>query len=282
MLTHVLNGLAYGGLLYLVSVGLVLLFGLRRVVNFAHGGLFMLGAYVSYTVSRYVGFWAGMFCSILALAVVGAMLDKLVFRPLAEEDPIATVLVTFGVLLVLEDLVRTVWGKGMISVQPPEGLDGVLSIAGEAYPAYRLAIVVLAVLVAAALTLWLRYSRLGLYVRASSKDPVTTGIQGVDTERLSAIVVAIGTGLAGLSGTVAAPLLTLTPNMGGAILVQSFIVVVVGGLTSFSGALAAALLIGQLHNLGVVFVPEAASMLPFLLMVMVIVFRPSGLAGGSP
>jgi len=281
MLTHVLNGFAYGGLLFLVTVGLVFLFGLRRIVNFAHGGLFMIGAYVGYSVTQAAGFWAGVVCSTLVLAAVGILLDRIVFRPLAEEDPIATVLVTFGLLIVLEDVARTVWGKGMLALEPPAGLAGVMSIADSAYPTYRLALVALALAVAGTLSLWLRFSRTGLYVRALSADPLTTGMQGVNTERLSATVVAIGTGLAGLSGTVAAPLLTISPNMGSSILVQSFIVVVVGGLSSFSGAFIAAMVVGQLHNFGLVYVPWAASMLPFLLMIIVLIARPNTLSGAS-
>ncbi|MDA8253961.1 MAG: branched-chain amino acid ABC transporter permease, partial [Rhodospirillales bacterium] len=132
-------------------------------------------------------------------------------------------------------------------------------------------------LVAVSLSLWLRSTRIGLYVRASSVDPVTTAMQGVDTERLSATVVAIGTGLAGLSGTIAAPLLALSPTMGSYILIDSFVVVVTGGLSSFTGAFIAAMLIGQVHNLGVVFVPQAASMIPLVLMVLVLLWRPAGL-----
>lgn len=281
MLTHLLNGLAYSGLLYVISVGLVLIFGLRRVVNFAHGGLFMIGAYAGYSAAQIGGFWWGLVFSVTVMSIAGVLLDRFVFRPLRDEDPITTVLVTFGLLLVLEDAARTVWGKGMLALQPPTSLAGTLSIGDFSYPVYRLALIVLAILVAGGLGLWLSTSRDGLYVRACSTDPLTTGMQGVDTERLSAKVVAIGTGLAGLSGTVAAPLLALSPTMGSSILVESFIVVVVGGLSSFSGALIAALLIGQLHNFGVVYVPWAASMLPFVLMVAVLIIRPGGLASGA-
>lgn len=277
MLIQVLNGFVYGGLLYILSVGLVLIFGLRRVVNFAHGSLFMLGAYVGYTVATVAGFWAGLVVSVAVLSVLGVLLDRLVFRPLQSEDPIVTMLVTFGLMLVLQDLVRTVWGKDFLTLAPPPSLAGVVALTGSSFPVYRLAVIGVAVLVAIGLSLWLRSSRVGLYVRASSADPVTTGMQGVDTERLSALVVAVGAGLAGLSGTIAAPLLTLSPSMGSYILIDSFVVVVTGGLGSFTGAFIAAMLIGQVHNLGVVFVPSAASMIPMLLMVMVLMWRPTGL-----
>lgn len=278
MLIQILNGLVYGSLLYIVSVGLVLIFGLRRVANFAHGGLFMLGAYVCYAVSLKAGFWAGLVVSVLVLTVLGVLLDKFVFRLLQDEDPIITVLVTFGLLLIIEDVARTIWGKDLLRLQVPEALAGVLPISGTNFPIYRLAIIGVAFAVGLGLSLWLRYSRVGLFVRASSVDPVTTGMQGVNTEKLGMVVVGIGVGLAGLAGTVAAPLLALSPSMGASMVIDCFIVVVTGGLSSFSGAFVAAMLIGQLHNFGVVFVPTVASLIPLLLMVAVLLWRPQGLA----
>ncbi|QCK86333.1 branched-chain amino acid ABC transporter permease [Phreatobacter aquaticus] len=278
---QIINGLVYGSFLYLLSVGLVLIFGLRRVTNFAHGGLFMLGAYISYAVAAYLGFWTGMVVSVVALAALGVLLDRFVFRPLAHEDAIVTLLVTFGLLFVVEDLVRTIWGKDFLTVAPPQILSGVVPMFGATFPVYRLFVIAVALAVAAGLAIWLRSSRVGLYVRASSVDPVTTGMQGVDTDRLSALVVAIGTGLAGLSGTIAGPLLALSSSMGGYIIIDCFVVVVTGGLTSFTGVFIAALLIGQVHNLGIVFVPELASMLPLAIMALVLTLRPQGLAGAG-
>lgn len=276
---QIVNGLVYGSFLYVLAVGLVLIFGLRRVTNFAHGGFFMVGAYVSYAAAVHLGFWAGMFVSVAALALFGVLLDRFVFRPLSKEEPIVTLLVTFGLLFVLEDLVRTVWGKDFISVAAPDALAGSVMLFGSQFPVYRLFVIGVAVIVALGLALWLRATKVGLYVRASSVDPVTTGMQGVDTDRLSAFVVAIGTGLAGLSGTIAGPLMALSPSMGGYIIIDCFIVVVTGGLTSFTGAFVAALVIGQFHNLGLVYLPEVASVIPLLIMVLVLGLRPQGLAG---
>lgn len=278
---QIINGLVYGSFLYLLSVGLVLIFGLRRVTNFAHGGLFMLGAYISYAAAAYLGFWVGLVVSVAVLAALGVLLDRFVFRPLAQQDAIVTLLVTFGLLFVIEDFVRTVWGKDFLTVAPPPLLAGVVPMFGATFPVYRLFVIVVALVVAAGLAFWLRSSRVGLYVRASSVDPVTTGMQGVDTDRLSALVVAIGTGLAGLSGTIAGPLLALSPTMGGYIIIDCFVVVVTGGLTSFTGAFVAAMVIGQVHNLGIVFVPELASMIPLLIMALVLTLRPQGLAGAG-
>jgi len=273
MIIQLLNGLVYGSFLYVLSVGLVLIFGLRQVVNFAHGGFFMIGAYVAYAASLHLGFWAALVVSVVLLAALGVPLDRFVFRPLAKEDPIATLLVTFGLLFLLEDGVRTIWGKDYISVAAPDPLGGTVMILGTQFPTYRLFVVAVAVAVAVGLALWLRLTKVGLYVRASSVDPVTTGMQGVNTDRISAIVVAIGIGLAGLSGTIASPLMALSPSMGGYIIIDCFIVVVTGGLTRFLGAFIAALAIGQFHNLGVVYVPEIASVIPLLIMVFVLIAR---------
>lgn len=279
MLMQILNGLVYGGLLYIVSVGLVLIFGLRRVVNFAHGSLFMLGSYVGLSAAMLGNYWIALILAVLVLGVLGAALDIVIFRPLQRHDPIVTVLVTFGVLMVLEDFAQTIWGKGFRSMPIPDILSGVVKIAGEDFPLYRLFVIVVAAAVGIGLTLWLRFSRIGLFVRASSVDPVTTAVLGVNTDRVSMMVVAVGTALAGLSGTIAAPLMAVSPAMGGYILVESFIVVVIGGLGSFSGALIAALVVGQIHNFGVVHVPWLSTMIPFLLMVIVLVWRPMGVAG---
>ncbi len=277
MFILILNGLVYGSLLYVLSVGLVLIFGLRRVTNFAHGGLYMVGAYLGYAASSLWGFWGGLAASIAGLALLGVLLDRIVFRPLQDHDPISTILVTFGLLLVLEDGVRTLFGKDYILMQPPPGLGGVTRIFGANFPSYRLFIIAVAAIVAAGLATWLMRSRVGLFVRAASVDPVTTGMQGVDTERLSMLVVAIGTGLAGLAGVVSAPLLALSPSMGGFILIECFVVVVTGGLSSFTGAFVAAMLIGQAHNLGVAYFPAFASLIPLLVMSAVLIARPDGL-----
>jgi branched-chain amino acid transport system permease protein len=277
MTIQLLNGLVYGGLLYVLSVGLVLIFGLRRVVNFAHGSLFMIGAYIGYSVAQLAGFFPGLLASVLVMAVLGALLDICVFRPLQKEDPLLTVLVTFGLLMILEDFARTVWGKDFLSVKVPPLLSGNLELFDLNYPVYRLMVILLSLVIAIALSAWLRWSSIGLFVRASSTDAVTTGMQGVNTDAVSAIVVAVGAALAGMAGVVASPLLALSPSMGSYILVECFIVVVVGGLSSFGGAFLAAMLIGQIHNLGIVYFPNVASAIPFLLMFCVLIWRPEGL-----
>jgi branched-chain amino acid transport system permease protein len=279
MLIQILNGIVYGGLLYLLAVGLVLIFGLREVVNFAHGALFMVGAYIGFSVAAAGFWWGGLLVSVVAMAIVGCALDATVFRSLRKQDHMVTVLVTFGLLLILETIVTTIWGKAYLRYPVPALLSGTVDIAGSPFPTYRLFVIGVSFAVAILLTAWLRLTRTGLYIRAASTDARVASIQGVNTDRLSMIVVGLGTALAGLSGVVAGPLLTLSPTMGNYILIDSFIVVVIGGLGSFAGAFVAAILIGQIHNFGAIYLPWAATILPFLLMVAILIWRPTGLAG---
>lgn len=282
MLIQLLNGVVYGGLLYLLAVGLVLIFGLRQVVNFAHGALFMVGAYIGYSVAAAGYWWGGLIVAVVAMAIAGCVLDATLFRALRKQDHMVTVLVTFGLLLILETLVTVVWGKAYLRYPMPELLSGTVEIAGSPFPVYRLFVIVVSIAVALSLASWLRFSRIGLYVRAASADARVTSIQGINVDRLSLIVVGLGTALAGLSGVVAGPLLSLSPTMGNYILIDSFIVVVIGGMGSFSGAFVAALLIGQIHNFGAIYLPWAGTMLPLLLMVGVLIWRPAGLSGARP
>lgn len=276
---YLFNGLVYGTLLIIMSSGLALIYGLRRVVNFAHGSLYMLGAYIGYSIAIYSNFWVALCLVPLIMGFLGVLLDRYGFRLLQDRDPLTVVLVTFGLLLILEDLVQTVWGRSNLSLSTPELLSFTVSLFGTPVPAYRIAVILVGLLVAGGLTCWLRYSRVGLFVRAASTDPASTAMQGINTDRLSAMVVGLGTALAGLAGVVAAPFLSLSPTMNSDVLIDSFVVVVVGGLGSLGGAFIAALLLGQLQALGAVYLPDLAAILPFVLMIAVLLWRPEGLAG---
>jgi branched-chain amino acid transport system permease protein len=279
MLIHLFNGLVHGTLLIVMCSGLALIYGLRRVVNFAHGSLYMLGAYLGYSIALHSNFWVALLVAPAMMALLGALLDRWGFRLLQDRDPLSVVLVTFGLLLVIEDFVQTVWGKSNLSIATPAALAFAVDLLGTQVPAYRLAVIALGAAVALGLTLWLRFSRAGLYVRAASTDPVTTAMQGVNTDALSAFVVGLGTALAGLAGVVAAPFLSLSPSMSSDVIIDSFIVVVVGGLGSLAGAFVAAMLLGLLQAFGAVWLPEASVLLPFMLMVGVLLWKPEGFAG---
>ncbi len=279
MVMNLFNGLVYGSLLIIMSSGLALIYGLRRVVNFAHGALYMLGAYIGYTVALQTGFWAALVVAPLAMALAGVLLDRYGFRLLQDYEPLSVMLVTFGLMLFLEDLVAFIWGKGNYSLFTPSLLNFSVDLFGHSMPAYRIGVIVVGAIVALGLTLWLRHSRIGLFVRAASTDPVTTSMQGVNTDRLSALVVGLGAALAGLAGVVAAPFLSLSPHMGSDVLIDSFVVVVIGGLGSLAGAFAAALLLGMMQAIGAVYLPNVSVLLPFLFMIVVLIWKPTGLAG---
>lgn len=279
MLTNTLNGLVYGSLLFVLSSGLVLVYGLRRVVNFSHGALYMLGAYIGYSIAIRYGFAAGVLGAGLALGLVGVALDRVVFRNLSNRNPLVTVIVTFGVFLVLEDIVKTVWGTQNYTMDPPAALAGTVEIGGNPFPAYRLFIIGASFTMAMVLVTWLKFGRTGLFVRAASVDPSVAAMCGVRTELLGPAVVGLGAAFAGISGIVAAPFLSLHPAMGSEILVLSFVVSVIGGLGSFVGAFLSAMLLGQIQAFGTVYMPELASLLPFILMSLVLVWRPQGFGG---
>lgn len=280
MLTiNLFNGLVYGALLIVMSSGLALIYGLRRVVNFAHGALYMLGAYLGYTVALYSNFWVALLAAPAIMAVVGVLLDRYGFRLLQDREPLNVMLVTFGLLLILEDAVVAIWGKGNYSIFTPELLNFSVNVFGHDLPAYRIAVLFMGIAVAVGLTLWLRLSRIGLFVRAASTEPVTTSMQGVNTDVLSAGVVGLGSALAGLAGVVAGPFLSLSPHMSSDVLIDSFVVVVIGGLGSLAGAFIAAILLGMMQALGAVYLPGVSVLLPFLFMIAVLIWRPSGLMG---
>lgn len=280
MLTiNLFNGLVYGTLLIIMCSGLALIYGLRRVVNFAHGSLYMLGAYLGYSIAVYGNFWLALIAVPAIMAFIGVLLDRYGFRLLQDRDPLTVVLVTFGLLLIIEDVVQTIWGKGNLSVETPALLASTVTFLGTNLPVYRIGVIVVGAAVAIGLTLWLRYSRVGLFVRAASTDPTTTSMQGVNTDALSAIVVGLGTALAGLAGVVAAPFLALSPSMSSDVLIDSFVVVVVGGLGSLAGAFVAALALGLIQSIGAVYIPDLAAVLPFAVMVAVLLWKPAGFAG---
>lgn len=280
MLTiNLFNGLVYGSLLIIMSSGLALIYGLRRVVNFAHGGLYMLGAYIGYTVAMYSNFWMALVAAPAAMALFGVLLDRYGLRLLQDREPLSVMLVTFGLLLILEDLVVFIWGKANYSLFTPDLLNFTVDLLGNQVPAYRIGVIVVGLSVALGLTLWLRFSRIGLFVRAASTDPVTTSMQGVNTDAVSAGVVGLGSALAGLAGVVAAPFLSLSPHMSSDVLIDSFVVVVIGGLGSLAGAFVAALLLGMMQAIGAVYMPQLSVLLPFIFMIVILIWKPSGLAG---
>lgn len=279
ILTHILNGLALGALFVSVASGLALIYGLRGVVNFAHGALYMAGAYVGLAVSAETGFFVALVVVGVVFAAAGFALDALAFRRLVDRGPLTVLLLTFGLALVVEEVARAIWGNRHRALATPDVLDGTISVLGRAFPIYRLFVILVVMALAVAVFLLLRRTRIGLMIRAGSLSPLTAATSGIHIDRVSGVVVAVGSALAGMAGLLAGPYLSISPDMGTDILVASFIVVVVGGLGSFGGAIVAALALGQLQIFGTAYLPDVAALVPYAAMAGVLLWKPLGLAG---
>jgi branched-chain amino acid transport system permease protein len=277
-------GLSYGSTLFLLSAGLTLIFGVSRIVNFAHGSLYMVGAYAASTLtaalpSTAAGFFAGVLLAAAAVALVGALIEIVVLRRIYTAPEIFQLLATFGLVLVVQDLVLVVWGPAERFAPRAPGLGGSVDIAGAFIPEYSLFLIVVGPLVYALLAWLLKRTRWGVWVRACAQDRETAGALGIDERRLFTSVFALGAFLAGLAGALQIPRETVNLQMDMAILVEAFVVVVVGGLGSVTGALWASLAIGLLHAFGTWWLPQSTLVLVFVVMAVVLVLRPHGLLG---
>lgn len=273
-----LNGLQLASLLFLLSVGLTVVYGLMNFINLAHGTLYMLGAYIGLTLVRETeSFWLAFMLAPLCVASIGAIAQMTVLRWAGKTDPMRQVLVTFGLVFVGLDVVRYIWGDYSHSISVPEIFSGTVPIFGQVYPSYRLFVVGLGSLVFLVLYLGLEKTRLGAVVRAGVDDSETASALGLDVKKAFFLVFCVGCGLAGLAGVVAAPMLSIYPGMDMSILILTLIVVVMGGPGSLRGAALGALLIGMLQTFGQVFVPALASIVVYMLMAIVLLLRPRGL-----
>lgn len=274
------NALALASLLTILASGLALIFGLRDVMNFAHGALYMLGAYLGYSVGRLGSFWLALLVVPFALAALGVLFELAVLRPLQKRSHMDVALVTYGLALIIGPAVHKIWGTAPLSVEPPPVLAGSLDLLGTTYPAYRLFIIAVGFGTCVALALWLKYTTTGMHTRAVSQQPHVARMMGVNTDRLSLLVVCLGTGFAGLAGVLAGPYLSVDPGMGATILISCLIVVVVGGLGSIGGAIASAGVYGFIQVIGTVLFPSLAALAPYLLLFIVLLWRPQGFGRG--
>ena len=282
-LQQALNGLSFGALLFILAAGLSLIFGMMDVVNLAHGAFYMLGAYVALSVSRATGsFWVALVVAPLILAALGLLVEPVLLRRLRGRH-LDQVLVTIGLSLVIVDFIRLRddwgWGGTVRSLPLPAGLDRSIGIAGSDYPTYRLFVIAFGAALALLLYVVQRRTRMGALVRAGVDDAEMLSALGVDTDRLFTLTFALGAGLAGLAGVIAAPVFGLQPGMDVDALIYSLIVVVVGGLGSLPGAIAGAAVVGPADTFGKVLVPQFALALIFAIMALVLLFRPTGLLG---
>ncbi len=275
-----LHGLAYGMLLFLVSSGLTLVFGMMSVLNIAHASFYMLGAYFSYQMLKIVGnFWVGLIVCPILVGFLGIVMERFLLRRVHAAGHVQEFVITFGILFVVNEAVKWIWGTEPLPVPIPPVLSGSIMIVGNIYPAYRLFILFFSLVVLAFMAFILMRTRLGITVRAAVSDRDMVSALGTNTPRVFMLVMGIGSWLAGLAGVIAGPFISTYPGMALEILVDCFVVTVTGGLGSLLGAVVASFLIGQLSSFGILFIPRFAIVFAFLLMAVVLIIKPSGLFG---
>jgi branched-chain amino acid transport system permease protein len=283
-LAQLLTGFAYASTLFLVAAGLTIIFGVTRVVNFAHGSLYMLGAYLAYTITSQLpltmlGFFGGVLLASLVVALVGVVIEVLVLRRIYAAPEIFQLLATFGVVLIVQDLALWLWGPEDLFAPRAPGLKGSVEFAGAFVPQFTLFLLAVGPLVFVLLWIVFRRTRWGIHVRAATQDGEMAGALGVNRTWLFSSVFALGSFLAGLAGALQIPRESANLQMDMSVIVEAFVVVVVGGLGSIGGAALAAILIGLLHAFGVWLLPQSTLVLAFVAMAIVLIVRPFGLLG---
>ncbi len=278
-LIQLLNSVQYGLLLFMLAAGLTLIFGIMGVVNLAHGSFYMLGAYLGYALCAAWGSLTLAIAGGAALSVLfGLVLERLLFRHFYHRDHLDQVLLTFGLIYIFEEMRSILWGDDVHGVPVPAALEWSIPLTENlSYPAYRLFMSGVCLLLAAGLYLLISKTRLGMKIRAGAFNRDMTESLGINIQRIHAIVFALGVGLAAVAGIVAAPVSSVYPNMGSQVLIMCFVVVVIGGIGSIRGALIAALLVGLVDTFGKVLLPQVASMLVYVLMALVLLWKPQGL-----
>lgn len=280
VITQLLNSLVLGVLLFMMSAGLSLIFGLMNVVNIAHGSFFMIGAFTAYTLAQFSGnFWFALGVGWIPAVAAAVLMERVFIRPLYKRGHLDQVLLTFGFIFVFGDICKYLWGADIRNVAPPEMLEGSLELAGAIVPKYRLFLVCFGGVVAVALWWFLERSRIGAMVRAGVDDAATAAGIGINVSLLFGCIFALGAALAAIGGIVASPILGVYLGMDVEILIPAFIVTVVGGMGSLRGALVAAMLVGAIDTFGKAYFPDYALFLVYLLMVVVLLTRPQGLFG---
>jgi branched-chain amino acid transport system permease protein len=277
---QLLDAAALSALLFLVSVGLSLIFGILGVVNFAHGVFYMLGAYAAFTLATATGsFWVALAAAPPLVGVLGGLLEASTLRFIYRRPPIYQLLLTFGLAMVLAEGVRMGWGAIAKPVDPPAVLAGSVEILGAVYPRYRLFLIAAGVAVGRGLWLFLTRTRAGLVLRAVAQNGDMVGCLGGDVQRVRTLAFGAACALAALGGVIAAPMTTAYLDMGISVIVDAFVVVVIGGLGSIVGSMAGSLIVGAAQTWGGFYVSEAAMAIMYVVMAAVILFRPRGLFG---
>jgi len=279
LVTETANALSQAALLFFLGVGLSLIFGIMRIVNFAHGTFYMLGAFIGYSAARLGGFWLALAVAPVMVGAVGVLFELGILRRLYRRDESIFLMVTFGLALVLTDLIRLGWGPEALQVEPPALLSGIVMLMDEPFPVYRLFLAGAGIVVAVAIWQFLERTRLGLLIRATSQNAEMVHALGVDVSLVRSAVFGIGCGLAGLGGVLAAPLLTASIGMAAEMIIDAFVIVIIGGMGSFLGSLLGAVLVAFVQVFGEYYLPDLALAFMYLLMLLVLVVRPGGLLG---
>ena len=277
------NSVTFGGLLFLLSAGFSLIFGLMRIPNLTHGSLFMLGAYFGAAFAGGMlgimfNFWLATLMAAAVMAAFGALVERFLLRQLPGQQ-LAQVLVTLGISFMVADFCLMVWGGDPVNVATPDGLGGFVRFGPAAFPLYRLAIIVIAMVFAVALWYLLDRTRLGAMIRAGVDDPDMARVVGIRVSRLFTMVFALGAGLAAFAGIIGAPILSVYPGLDQDMLPLALVVVILGGTGSLLGSFVGSILIGFVYNFGLALLPELAYFVLFLPMLLVLIVRPQGLFG---
>jgi branched-chain amino acid transport system permease protein len=280
LMTQGVNALSQAALLFFLGCGLTLIFGIMRIVNFAHGTIYMFGAYVGYSAAQWTGsFVVALIVAPIVVGAVGFAFEFAILRRLYGRDGSAFLLVTFGLALVLGDFIQIVWGPQALQITSPPAISGVVFLMDEPFPVYRLFLIGFGVVVAVAIWQFLERTRLGLLIRATSQNAEMVHALGVDVNWVRSGVFGIGCGLAAVGGVLAAPLVTANLGMAFSAVIDAFVIVIIGGMGSFLGLVLGALIVAFVQVFGSYYYPEAALAFMYLVMLVVLVVRPGGLLG---
>jgi branched-chain amino acid transport system permease protein len=279
LLEQVVNGLVLGGYYLLIALGLSLIFSVGGVVNLAHGAFYAFGAYVSVEITKYLGFGAAVVLSPVAVGLLGILFEKFILRRFYTADPILSLLVTFGLAMIAEQLIRIVWGSAPLSQSMPPSLKGAVIVGDFLFSRYRLMLLVVVAAVLLGVWLLLHKTSFGRVVRAGIQRPDMVAALGIRLQPYMTAIVMLGVGMAAMGGAYFAPITIVHPAMGAEIITVAFVVVVIGGLGSFWGVVLAALLVGVVRGITIHFLPAAGEASIYVLMFLVLLFRPRGLLG---
>lgn len=279
ILYNVFNGLIIGAFYALMALGLSLILNLSGVINFAHGGFLAVGAYLAYVLIPYVGFWGALALSPILTALLGLIVERVLIRPLYGRDPLYSLLLTFGLAFMLEDGTRFIWGPQTLPFSVPDWLMSPLSNQFFFLTGYRVFMVLLVTLAVIGLFVILKYTRLGMRIRAGTLDLETVSVLGVNVRLLRSLNFGLGIYLAGLAGVLAAGMLGLQPTIGDDLIMPSFVAIIIGGLGSLPGTLLGGLLIGVASGVTTAFFPSASEAVIYIMMGLVLLVRPRGLLG---